>query len=146
MIQFQQDLFIPLVIFMLSGATGVFAYTLLKVLSEISQEEYKEMHNTCTVLLDWMEWLPTRVISFFYLLLGHFDKGFPIWLKYFTKPASENKEILMELFELNADNSEQGKDDQDNQKTILLILQVHRRMLWASLIMASLMTLMKIIP
>ncbi len=32
-------------------------------------------------ILFWVDWLPVRIITFGFMLVGHFSKAFPVWLE-----------------------------------------------------------------
>ena len=51
-----------------------------------------EVHSYFNQLLFWLDWLPVRLTSFGYIMVGHFSKALPVWLESFfniNKPADQ---------------------------------------------------------
>jgi len=43
-------------------------------------DEYEIAQHYAKILF-WLDWLPVRIVSFGYMLVGHFSKAMPIWLE-----------------------------------------------------------------
>ncbi|QTL36049.1 beta-lactamase regulator AmpE [Pseudoalteromonas viridis] len=50
-----------------------------------------------TKLLFWLNWLPARVASFGYLIIGNFTKGTGCWLKYLLDFDTPNRQVVSEI-------------------------------------------------
>ncbi|RUO34077.1 regulatory signaling modulator protein AmpE [Aliidiomarina soli] len=57
-------------------------------------------------ILHWLEWVPVRVAGFAYLLVGHFNRALPVWLKGFGKDAELNAGYLQTIAERAEDQAE----------------------------------------
>ncbi|BBN82705.1 beta-lactamase regulator AmpE [Pseudoalteromonas sp. A25] len=72
--------------FVLLGAPGAVLYALsrsiLEAIDESSEHVLKEHGQRLQTLLHWLDWLPARLASFGYLIIGNFSKGTSCWLKY----------------------------------------------------------------
>jgi AmpE protein len=76
-----------MVFFVLFGAAGALFYRLLCALDEqqkiIKQEDSDSPAVTSTYsnVLFWVDWLPVRIATFGFILVGHFSRAFPTWLE-----------------------------------------------------------------
>ncbi|GHE95013.1 regulatory signaling modulator protein AmpE [Thalassotalea profundi] len=86
-----------MIFFVLFGAPGALAYRLLTKMteqnslvskeSEVEDEKFSVDVNTQNLsriseqALFWVDWLPVRIVSFCYMLVGHFSKAMPVWLE-----------------------------------------------------------------
>ncbi|KAF7788256.1 AmpE protein [Pseudoalteromonas rubra] len=48
-------------------------------------------------LLFWLDWLPARVASFGYLIIGNFTKGTGCWLKYLLDFDTPNRRVVSDI-------------------------------------------------
>ncbi|WP_448212908.1 beta-lactamase regulator AmpE [Colwellia sp. MEBiC06753] len=73
--------------FVVFGAAGAVFYRLLCSLEEqqrnirLQEPESPAITDTYSKILYWADWLPVRVASFGFMLVGHFSKAFPVWLE-----------------------------------------------------------------
>ena len=73
--------------FVVFGAAGALFYRLLCCLNEqqqiMKQEDDESLAITSTYekVLFWVDWLPVRLATFGFVLVGHFSKAFPVWLE-----------------------------------------------------------------
>ncbi|TRW50392.1 regulatory signaling modulator protein AmpE [Aliidiomarina halalkaliphila] len=72
--------------FAIFGAAGALAYTLLRARAD-----------SVPKLLAWVEWLPLRAAGFGFLLVGHFSRALPHWLKSFSAGVQNPPGTLGEL-------------------------------------------------
>lgn len=69
--------------FAIFGAAGVLAYVLLRACADQEQK-----------CLAWVEWIPVRVAGFGFLLVGHFSRGFPVWVKSLNHGIEQPPQVL----------------------------------------------------
>ena len=50
-----------------------------------------------------VDWLPVRLVTFAYILVGHFSKGFPIWLENLANVNKSPLEVLVSVAEKSED-------------------------------------------
>lgn len=81
--------------FVVFGAAGAVFYRLLCSLDEQQRKIYQqepESHALTPVykkILFWADWLPVRIATFGFTIVGHFSRAFPVWLENvfeFNKP------------------------------------------------------------
>ncbi|WP_448565690.1 beta-lactamase regulator AmpE [Thalassotalea ganghwensis] len=84
-----------MVFFVVFGAAGALAYRLLTKVTELPAHEqsaeeqnksteetpYEEVRTIAQQILFWLDWIPIRIVSFGYMLVGHFSKAMPTWLE-----------------------------------------------------------------
>ncbi|MCC5855774.1 MAG: regulatory signaling modulator protein AmpE [Idiomarina sp.] len=108
--------------FVLFGAPGVLGYGLLRACAE---REPRLMH--C------VDWLPVRVAGFAYLLVGHFSRGMPAWvrsLSSFHTPAQEELTAIARDAEEVPENAEDVAEEPQammalaRRSTILLLAAI----------------------
>ena len=58
--------------------------------SVVYAKRFKLIHS----LLFWLDWLPARVASFGYLVIGNFNKGTSCWLKYVLDFSVSNRKVV----------------------------------------------------
>ena len=104
----------PVFYFVLLGAPGVLFYASLLYLSQ--NEEFSSSDESerkwMSTWLGWMFWLPSRLVSLGFMIVGHFTNGLEIWLKYAVNLSKTSREMLCKVA-LKADNPNQ-KDEHNN--------------------------------
>jgi AmpE protein len=60
-----------------------------------SNAEEKEISEEKVIFI--LDWLPSRITAFGFLLVGHFSKGFPAWLNTFLNPNISAYDVLTEV-------------------------------------------------
>lgn len=108
--------------FVLFGAAGSLAYALLRA--------HADKFRT---LMNWIDWVPVRIAGFGYLLVGHFSRGFPVWLKSFSQGASEQCEQLCEIAQ-SAEDVAVNEGDYTSEPVALLNLARRTMILWLAVI------------
>ncbi|NOU51601.1 beta-lactamase regulator AmpE [Pseudoalteromonas sp. JBTF-M23] len=72
--------------FVFLGAAGAVLYALTRsifdAIDENSEHTLKNHGQRLQALLHWLDWLPARVASFGYLIIGNFSNGTSCWLKH----------------------------------------------------------------
>ena len=97
--------------FVVFGAAGALAYRLLVKVSEhsatvddaVEQDDedkvnhYQQVTEMSQQILFWLDWLPIRIVSFGYMLVGHFSKAMPTWLESFFDFDKQPQYLLAEV-------------------------------------------------
>lgn len=96
---------VPIFYFVLLGAAGVVLYSTLLYLVEFKgidkgeELENCEAHNQkeLTLWLEWSYWLPSRLVSLGFMVVGNFTNGLETWLKYAVNFSKSSKEMLCQV-------------------------------------------------
>ena len=84
--------------FVVLGAPGAVLYALVRTLADLVREDHKvifaKRFKLIHKLLFWLDWLPARITSFGYLVIGNFNKGTSCWLRYVLNFKSPNREVI----------------------------------------------------
>jgi AmpE protein len=84
--------------FVVLGVAGAVFYALVRTFAdlvsdnrdEVITKHFKLLHR----LLFWLDWLPARITSFGYLVIGNFNKGTSCWLHYVFDFSSPNRKVV----------------------------------------------------
>ncbi|PWS55322.1 beta-lactamase regulator AmpE [Pseudoalteromonas sp. meg-B1] len=84
--------------FVVLGVAGAVFYALVRTFAdlvsdnrdEVIAKHFKLIHR----LLFWLDWLPARITSFGYLVIGNFNKGTSCWLHYVFDFSSPNRKVV----------------------------------------------------
>ncbi|MGO2477840.1 MAG: beta-lactamase regulator AmpE [Pseudoalteromonas sp.] len=84
--------------FVVLGAPGAVLYALVRTFADLVRDDhqvvfakhFKLIHS----LLFWLDWLPARVASFGYLVIGNFNKGTSCWLRYILDFSVSNRKVV----------------------------------------------------
>ena len=83
----------PIFYFVVLGIPGIVFYSTLLFLAEHSKHNnafHKSQQKALNLWLEWLFWLPSRLVSLGFMIVGHFSNGLETWLKYavdFSHPA-----------------------------------------------------------
>ncbi len=146
-----------MIFFVLFGATGVVFYRLLTSIIEQkksclditkntdehceSQEEINDTEGVPSIssgcknyhdVLFWIDWIPVRITSFGYMLVGHFSKALPIWLENISNISRPTYQVLIDVAEKSEDIMIDNEDCTAEpcllvrlaKRTVLLILAI----------------------
>ncbi|MBH0042490.1 beta-lactamase regulator AmpE [Pseudoalteromonas sp. SWXJZ10B] len=84
--------------FVVLGAPGAVLYALVRTLADLVREDHKvifaKRFKLIHKLLFWLDWLPARITSFGYLVIGNFNKGTSCWLRYVLNFKSPNRKVV----------------------------------------------------
>jgi len=68
----------------------------VKVQTDVIEEEsIKEIPEEKVMFI--LDWLPSRITAFGFLLVGHFSKGLPVWLNTFLNPNLSAYDVLAKV-------------------------------------------------
>ena len=113
--------------FIVFGAAGALFYRLLCTLDEqqlLLKEEQPESNAITDVyhkLLFWIDWLPVRVVSFGFILVGHFSKAIPLWFANIFDVHKAPQYVLVEVAE-KAEDVMVDKNDCTSEPCLLVRL------------------------
>ncbi|GMM85780.1 beta-lactamase regulator AmpE [Pseudoalteromonas sp. MTN2-4] len=84
--------------FVVFGSPGAVMYAVTRSLfDQAQQSEQSVLTSRSSVLADmlyWLNWLPARITSFGYLIIGNFSKGTGCWLKYALDFKTPNRKVV----------------------------------------------------
>lgn len=114
--------------FILFGAPGALAYGLLRSQSE-----------RFATLLAWVDWLPIRIAGFGYLLVGHFSRAMPVWLKVLGH-APQQSELQLSDIAVAAEDANINENDPTSE--LELLVNLARRTMILLLVVVAIATLL----
>jgi len=84
--------------FVVLGAPGAVLYAIVRTFADLVAENHKvafsKRFKLIHQLLFWLDWLPARVASFGYLVIGNFNKGTSCWMHYALDFKSPNRKVV----------------------------------------------------
>jgi AmpE protein len=87
--------------FVILGPCGALGYSLLRNLADLTQSEqglqfsaHKSWLSQC---LYWADWLPARIVTFGYLIIGNFSQGTDTYLNYMFNFSVSNRQVVGEI-------------------------------------------------
>ena len=110
--------------------------------SELPTTMTLQVYQAFQQLLFWLDWLPVRLTTFGYTMVGHFSKALPVWLESFfefDKPAAQ---ILGDVAKKSEDMM---VDDQDCTAEPCLLVRLAKRNLLLLLAVIAVLTLSGVI-
>jgi AmpE protein len=148
--------------FMVFGAPGALCYRLLTKINEDTAEETEETQETdssqrlstdpieqlpnrielAQKILFWLDWLPSRVVAFGYMLVGHFSKALPVWLENLFEFNISPQNVLVTVAEKSEDFM---IDDDDCTAEPCLLVRLAKRTLLLCLAFIAILILTGII-
>lgn len=108
--------------FVLLGAPGALGYAILR---------YREA--TFSWVLNWLDWVPLRLAGFGYLLVGHFSRALPKWLKCFMAHPDEGAHPLLAVAQA-AEDVPLSTSDPAQEPAALLSLARRTMIFWLAAI------------
>ncbi|MCU7555552.1 beta-lactamase regulator AmpE [Alteromonas sp. ASW11-19] len=70
--------------FLAFGAPGALFYSVTRVVHEGFCREGTSQQSATARLLFALDFIPVRIVSFGMLMMGHFSRAFPLWLRYLS--------------------------------------------------------------
>lgn len=84
--------------FVILGVPGATLYALVRTFTDLVQNDHKVVYakrfKLIHSLLFWLDWLPARIASFGYLVIGNFNKGTSCWLHYALDFTVSNRKVV----------------------------------------------------
>ena len=93
-------------------------------------------------LLFWLDWLPVRLTTFGYMMVGHFSKALPVWLESFFEFEKPAAQILGDVAKKSEDMM---VDEQDCTAEPCLLVRLAKRNLLLLLAVIAVLTLSGVI-
>ncbi|MGQ8364775.1 regulatory signaling modulator protein AmpE [Glaciecola sp. 1036] len=84
------------IFFVLTGVAGLVFYSIIKELSlQTKQQEQRIEDKTPTdTILFILDWIPVRITTFGFLVVGHFSNAFSYWLTVLMTPGIQSYDAL----------------------------------------------------
>lgn len=87
--------------FVIFGVCGALGYALIRNFADLTRNDpesafrkhKKVLHKT----LYWLDWLPARIVSFGYLIIGNFSQGTAAYLKYVFNFSVPNRRVIGDI-------------------------------------------------
>jgi len=102
----------------------------------------REAASPCRQFLFWLDWIPVRLTSFGYMLVGHFSKALPVWLESLFDVNKQPSAILVDVAQKSEDLM---VDSEDCTAEPCLLVRLAKRNLLLLLAVISLLTLSGVI-
>ncbi|RUO23546.1 hypothetical protein CWE08_02550 [Aliidiomarina iranensis] len=117
--------------FILLGAPGALAYGLLRSRAEVFPH-----------VLAWVEWLPLRICAFGYVLVGHFSKAMPVWLKMVPEGVDNPPQQLVDVAVAAEELPQHVNDDEKHWVEAENLVNLVRRNMILILVIVAFATLL----
>lgn len=123
--------------FLLFGITGALVYATIRDMRQPRTSSWRSLHQI-------IDWLPTRVMGFGFLLVGNFSQGFPIWLSSIGNQPQDNFTVASRLA---AAAEPQSRDESgDAQQTALTTVALLKRNMLFFLVLVAILTIVHWLP
>ncbi|WDD98432.1 beta-lactamase regulator AmpE [Thalassomonas actiniarum] len=109
---------------------------------ELEQGVINNAVSPCQQFLFWLDWIPVRLTSFGYMLVGHFSKALPVWLESLFDFSKQPSAILADVAQKSEDLM---VDSEDCTAEPCLLVRLAKRNLLLLLAIISLLTLSGVI-
>ena len=121
-VQTNRQLFSLIFWFIIAGPIGALAYRLITLCCNLDL-----VHEQAKETTDLLEWLPTRVTTLLFLLVGNFQRSYSLFIKFlFVKPELNHEMLrecgLMAVRENEADELSMVKGEELVEHAIVVIL------------------------
>ena len=101
-----------------------------------------DVYSYFNQLLFWLDWLPVRLTSFGYIMVGHFSKALPVWLESFFNINKSADQVLGDVAKKSEDTM---IDIQDCTAEPCLLVRLAKRNLLLLLAVVAVLTLSGVI-
>jgi len=103
----------PIFFYVVLGVPGIILYTTVLYIAEgkfIDSLNDDSNQATASKWLEWLLWVPARLVSVGYMFVGHFGRGLEAWLKYSANLSKSSKFVVTQVA-LAAEGLEKSKAD-----------------------------------
>ncbi|MBU2876920.1 beta-lactamase regulator AmpE [Aliiglaciecola lipolytica] len=107
--------------FALLGPAGAVMYVLARSTTHAYKTEFQNELSIAQQLMAILDWLPARITALGLLLMGHFSRALPIWLKYLFDLNVSAKELLCKVADA-AEEVDINKEDYTEEPCTLVRL------------------------
>ena len=111
--------------FVVTGLPGLAFYSVINELSQ-GEKQKEQRQNDATPadsLLFYLDWLPVRIATFGFVVVGHFSRAFGAWAHAMTTPTMNTDDILTSVSTAAEDVIE---DDNPMSESLVLVQLVKR--------------------
>ncbi|MBA2654170.1 MAG: regulatory signaling modulator protein AmpE [Gammaproteobacteria bacterium] len=128
--------------FMLLGPFGAVLYYLATTLTKLAcnpEFSYTDTYFAAEYIKELFDWLPVRVLTLTFALIGHFGPVFTLWIDRLGAGLSDNRQLLIDagLTALNADLEPTQASATENNQALSLV----NRTLWTWTIVIGVLTI-----
>ncbi|KPD24178.1 beta-lactamase regulator AmpE [Idiomarina zobellii] len=123
--------------FVLFGSFGALLYATFRIAAdtENNSESQDNSKSYWSRLLWFADWVPARLAAFGLLIVGHFSRAFPVWVKHSLNPQAEPDKLLFNVA-CKAEDSPQHPDDRTEHIACQLRLMRRQQIFWVCVIAA----------
>ncbi|RUO62500.1 regulatory signaling modulator protein AmpE [Pseudidiomarina insulisalsae] len=121
--------FATLLYYVLFGVFGALVYATLRDMKHPRNKSWKQLQLV-------VNWLPTRIMSFGFLMVGNFSKALPVWLNSVGNRPQNNFEALAKVANAAEDLTPKHEDDVTSTALTSVAL-VKRNMLFFIVLLAT---------
>ena len=124
----------PIFYFVFLGLPGLIFYTTTLYLVE--SDKFGQLPESAKKWLEVLFWIPARLVSLGYMIVGHFTNGLETWLKYAVNISKSSREMLCKVALASEHKAEQNK----TQNAQVMVSLTKRNMV-VFLVVVALLTL-----
>jgi len=117
--------------FVLFGSFGALVYASLRYSEK--QLDPQESSKVWQQLMWFADWVPARLAGFGLLIVGHFSRALPVWIKHSLNPQADPDKILFNTANKAEDNP-QHPDDRTEHIACQLRLMRRQQIFWVCVI------------
>ena len=132
----------PIFFFIVFSVFGVIAYGTLRVFNGYAQKHALGIQNTTQKILQVVEWVPVRLATIGFLIVGHFSRALPVWLSLCFDTNTCAKDVMTKVA-IAAEDVQFSPDDLVTEAITLLSLA--KRNILFILSIVAILTLLGII-
>lgn len=123
--------------FVLFGSFGALVYASLRYAEkQVSEQQPNQLWQQ---LMWFADWVPARLTGFGLLIVGHFSRAFPVWVKHCLNPQADPDNLLFNVAG-KAEDSPQHPDDRTEHVACQLRLMRRQQIFWVCVIAALTLT------
>lgn len=115
--------------FILLGAPGALAYMVVRYFAFSAEQDW--VKNASIQCQQWLDWIPVRLASLGFLLVGHFSRALPVWLSLSADPTSDAKTLLLRVAKASEDVEPIAEDCTEEPCTLLRLAKRNMMMMLA---------------
>ncbi len=126
----------------LLGAVGAVIYVTARTLQAYSREGQHPSEDNLDVIMHVLDWIPVRIATFGYLLMGNFSRAFSVWAEGASNPKTDARDLLTDT----ASAAEEIDSDSPALAVCGRFLALARRTLWVIIVAVAALTIMGLVP
>lgn len=122
--------------FLIMGATGAVMYLTARVVESQATNEYSK--KAAGRVLNILDWIPARLASLGFLLMGHFSQGIKVFSGYVFDPTVAPKSIVLDVAKASEDIEVDSNDCTEEPCTLLKLAKRNMLLLLAAMAVLTL--------